>query len=223
MSIRLFTDRDGGVSRGRYSSFNLSDQVGDVLADVIQNRGKLASLSGSTVFMDQTHGDMAIVVDGIPGATPKADALITQEKGIALAVLVADCIPVLFWDEPGSVVAAVHVGRRGLVNGIAPKVVEILMSMGARNIFAEFGPAICGACYEVGEDVFNEVVSMHPGAAYKSSKFSFALNLPGALAIALNKVGVSVISSTICTAESQEHFSFRRDGITGRAAGVISL
>ena len=211
------------MSQGPYSSLNLGYHVGDEISDVDENRRKLTEIFGSTIYMNQIHGDTVILVDAALSTTPRADALVTQEKNISLAVLVADCIPVLLWDQNTSCVAAAHVGRRGLVNGIALKVVDVMAKLGSQGITAEFGPSICGNCYEVGEDVFRQVTSTHPKAAFRAAKFDFALDLPGALTSALEELGVDVINSNICTVESKSHFSYRRDGITGRSAGVISL
>ncbi len=221
MKTRLFTDRTGGVSRGRYESFNLGDHVGDDLLSVTTNRAILEKTVGPLMFMNQVHGDTVILVEGNSPITPTADAMVTGESGLALVVLVADCVPVLFWDEMNSIVAAAHVGRKGLVNGIALKTIEVMRELGATEIQAEFGPSICGSCYEVGEDVFTDVVEQVPGAQSLDSPYQFALDLPKALGRQLNEVKVQVVPSTVCTYESPTQFSYRRDGVTGRSAGVI--
>jgi hypothetical protein len=171
--------------------------------------------------MNQSHGDTIVVVEGIPSGEPNADALITKERGIALAVLVADCIPLLLWDEEESCLAAVHVGRKGLVNGIASKVVNLMRQMESENIQALLGPSICGNCYEVSRDIYDEVCAIHPAAEGDRIRFEFSLNLPRALTIELEKLKVDVSLTEICALESQQYFSYRRDGITGRNAGVI--
>lgn len=171
--------------------------------------------------MNQTHGNSVVVVDGFSTHEPNADALITQESGVALAALVADCIPLLLWDEDGDCIAAVHVGRRGLVNGITAKVIELMMNMGAQDIRGVIGPCICSNCYEVGQDVFDEVCDSHPVAQSKTKNGSLSLDLPGALTADLVNFGVEVSSLKICTVEDPNYFSYRRDGITGRQAGVI--
>lgn len=187
------------------------------------NRDSLTSIFGPVVYMNQSHGDHVVVVDGISSHEANADALVTQEPDIALAVLVADCIPLLLWDEGHSCIAAVHVGRRGLVNGIALRTIDIMRLMGADKIHALLGPSICGRCYEVDQDIHAEVVSIYPLADSRTSSGSLALDLPRALENRLSNLGVLVTSSTLCTVENPDFYSYRRDGITGRQAGVIRL
>lgn len=223
MLSTLFTNRNGGVSSPPYATNNLAFHVGDDAVAVRANRDSLASTFGPIVYMSQSHGDQVAVVDGISGHEANADALVTQEPEIALAVLVADCIPVLLWDDEHSCVAAVHVGRRGLVNGVALRTIEIMRLMGAGNIHALLGPSICGRCYEVGQEIHAEVASIYPLADSRTPSGSVALDLPRALSNHLSGVGVLVTPSTICTVENPDFYSYRRDGITGRQAGVIRL
>jgi len=216
----LFTDRRSGHSRAPYESFNLALHVGDDSLVVAQNREKLASLSAPLQFMNQVHGDAVVVIDDFVNE-PTADALITQNPHIALAVMVADCIPLLLVSD--SVIAAVHVGRRGLVNGIAVKTVNKMRELGASHIRAELGPSICGKCYEVPQDLADEVALLHPVAMSMTIFSSPALDLPRALVAALEAVGVSSQVSAVCTLENPNYFSYRRHNITGRTAGVIWL
>jgi YfiH family protein len=136
--------------------------------------------------------------------------------------MVADCIPLILTSR--EVVAAVHVGRRGLINQVANKTIEVMREMGGAEISATIGPAICGICYEVSEDVHQEVVSQFPLADSRTRSGSVALDLPRALAGALESLGVS-INPIIgrCTVEESDLFSYRRDGITGRQAGLVRL
>jgi len=170
--------------------------------------------------MNQVHGDAVVVIDDFVNE-PTADALITQNPHIALAVMVADCIPLLLVSD--SVIAAVHVGRRGLVNGIAVKTVNKMRELGASHIWAELGPSICGKCYEVPQDLADEVALLHPVAMSMTIFSSPALDLPRALVAALEAVGVSSQVSAVCTLENPNYFSYRRHNITGRTAGVIWL
>ena len=112
----LFTNRHGGFSHGDYSSWNLASHVGDDQADVERNREKLRELIGDFAIMSQVHGDTVFVIDQVPLQVPVADALITANPEVALVVMVADCIPLLLRSE--KLVAAVHVGRAGLMNSI---------------------------------------------------------------------------------------------------------
>jgi YfiH family protein len=216
-----FTKRTGGVSHGAFASFNLGDHVGDAAADVIRNRRILMESFGPTQFMNQVHGNRIALIEEVTDQVPTADALITGIPGIALAVMTADCIPLLLHSK--EVVSAVHVGRKGLVNDVASKTVELMREMGATEISAVLGPSICGTCYEVSVEIYNEVTQLHPLAASRTSKDTFALDLPHALSAVLSRAEVKVERRNECTVENPDYFSYRRDGITGRQVGVISL
>ena len=216
-----FTKRTGGVSHGAFASLNLGTHVGDELSDVLANREILAGKVGPTQYMNQVHGDRIALIEEVTDEVPTADALVTGIPGITLAVMVADCIPLLLKSKES--VAAVHVGRRGLVNEITRKTVSIMREIGASQITAIIGPAICGRCYEVSEDVYQEVVSAHPFAQSQTPAGTLALDLPAALRSVLSDEGIPILNKFECTVESDEYFSYRRDGITGRQAGLISL
>jgi YfiH family protein len=209
------------VSHGAFASLNLGTHVGDDLGDVSQNRELVAQQLGPTQYMNQVHGDRIALIEEVTEEIPTADALVTGIPGISLAVMVADCIPLLLQSQES--VAAVHVGRKGLVNGVARKSIEVMREMGATHIKGILGPSICGTCYEVSEDLYREVVAGHPLAASRTKSGTFSLDLPSALIAVLLEEGVEVINESICTVESSDHFSYRRDGITGRQAGIISL
>lgn len=217
----LFTNRIGGVSHLPYATNNLALHVGDNPLAVGENRQLIARLVGPSEYMNQSHGNTVAVVDGISSHEPNADALVTTEMGIALGVLVADCIPLLLWDEIEHIVAAVHVGRRGLLNEIALKTVDVMNLLGAERIQGILGPSICGKCYEVGADVYEEVGSTFLAARAMTSKGTLSLDLPAALSRELSQVGVKTSRSPICTVENSNFFSYRRDGLTGRQAGLI--
>ena len=219
----LFTARHGGTSTGKYSSLNLGDHVGDESIAVANNRRILQNMLSRMEprFMNQVHGDQFHCVESADEPTPTCDALITTTPAINLAVQVADCIPLLIHAD--SVVAAVHVGRKGLVNGIALKVFDEMKRLGGKNFTAWIGPHICGTCYEVSQDVFDEVISQHPASRSQTAKGTHALDLARSLKEMLIQRGVTVHVSEICTVESMDHFSYRRDGVTGRTVGVIAL
>jgi YfiH family protein len=216
-----FTKRTGGESHGAFASLNLGTHVGDDPEKVAKNREILSSLVGPTQFMNQVHGDRIALIEEVTDEFPTADALVTGIPGIALAVMVADCIPLLLSSRES--VAAVHVGRKGLVNEITRKTISVMRDMGATHITAIVGPSICGSCYEVSEDIFLEVIATHPSAESRTPQGTFALDLPKALVKVLREQGIEIVDEFQCTVESQEHFSYRRDGVTGRQAGVISL
>ena len=216
-----FTKRTGGVSHGAFASLNLGMHVGDVLEDVTENRRILAASVGPTQYMNQVHGDRIALIEQVTDEVPTADALVTGISGIALAVMVADCIPLLLKSKES--VAAVHVGRRGLVNEITRKTLSVMRDMGASQITAIIGPSICGTCYEVSEEIYNEVTATHPFAQSRTPLGTFALDLPAALRSVLSDEGIPVMNKFECTVENAELFSYRRDGVTGRQAGVISI
>lgn len=216
-----FTKRTGGVSHGAFASLNLGTHVGDAIEDVLQNREIVASIVGPTQYMNQVHSDRIAVIEEVTDEFPTADALVTGIPDISLAVMVADCIPLLLKSKES--VAAVHVGRRGLTNEITRKTLALMRDMGASQITAIIGPAICGRCYEVSNDVFSEVVSLHPLAEARTPQGTLSLDLPNALRAVLSDEGINIIDEFECTVESSELFSYRRDGVTGRQAGIISL
>jgi hypothetical protein len=194
--------------------------VGDSPEIVARNREFLSKITGPIQFMNQVHGDEVVEVKSI-GDDPTCDALITRVPGIALAVMVADCIPLLL--SSSTVVGAVHVGRRGLMNSVAVKAVDAMRKLGADQIHAQLGPSICGRCYEVPQELADEVVAKHPAASSLTNNLTPALDLSRALIADLVASGVTYEASTICTLENDEYFSYRRHNITGRNAGVVWL
>lgn len=215
-----FTDRTGGLSTGAFLSNNVATHVGDEVATVLANRARLESDLGLPIqFMDQVHGDVVATIGNEIVAAPTADALITQNAGIGLAVMVADCIPLLLSNARS--VAAVHVGRKGLMNEVAMSAIQAMRSIDSSEITAVVGPSICGQCYEVSEDIFEEVSTKFPLAASTTSEGSFALNLSRALIELLQKSDVRVVDEGRCTVEDSALYSYRRDGVTGRQVGVV--
>lgn len=215
----IFTNRLGGVSKDPFTSANLGDHVGDEAASVFENRAQLESQIGMPiVFMNQVHGDTVVLVEEKTD-TPTCDALITTERKLAVAVMVADCIPLLLKSDVA--VAAVHVGRKGLMNGIARKTIDAMRDLGAEVIHSYIGPNICGSCYEVGADIFNEVVSKYPSSDSSNRTGKATLDLVSGLKTDLKDTVLLDLSS--CVLEDKNSFSYRRDGITGRQAGVIWL
>jgi len=213
----FFTDRRGGESLGVYESLNLALHVGDDPEVVNSNRGKL----GSAQFMNQVHGDHIEVVDAISPEIPTCDGLVTKSPNLSLAVMVADCIPLLLVSK--EVVGAIHVGRAGLVNRIALKAIHMMRSLGAIDIHAVLGPSICGSCYEVPFQMQQDVIADHPRAYATTRKGTPGLDLPKALIADLIAAGVTYEASTICTFEDELYFSHRRQNPTGRFAGIVTL
>lgn len=216
-----FTNRTGGASSGAFASLNLGTHVSDDLTTVMHNRSLVAADVGPIQFMTQVHGNRVAVIEEVTDEDPTADALVTGIPGITLAVQVADCIPLLLHSSES--VAAVHVGRKGLVNGVALAAIELMRVMGSTHITAILGPSICGSCYEVSQEIHDEVVAVHPSARSRTLKGTPALDLPAALHEILTSQGISIVNEFQCTVENEDLFSYRRDGVTGRQAGIISL
>ena len=227
MSRSLFTSRNGGVSVAPFESFNLALHVGDDPAKVQKNRELLAAQLGISqsdlYFMNQVHGnDVAeIHQDSSSSEVPIVDALFTMQPGKYLVTLIADCIPLLL--HSNRAVAAVHVGRQGLVCGAFEKSLEIFKKHGIApsEITAELGPSICGRCYEVDVKMYIDVTTQIPATAFNSAESS--LNIEAGLISKLEAAGISWKSSGLCTVHDPGYFSYRRDGVTGRQAGVIAL
>lgn len=221
MSFTFFTDRLGGYSQGDFSSLNLALHVDDDPSLVIRNREVVSDQFGPTMYMNQVHGNTVEVVTKLSETTPTCDGLITTVPGITLAVMTADCIPLLLSSE--NVVAAVHVGRRGLVNGVARKTVEKMRELGAGAITGKLGPSICGTCYEVDQKTFDEVISIFPSARSETAQGTPALDLARALIADLNDLSIECEVDSRCTNEDPDLFSYRRTQRTGRQAGLIRL
>jgi YfiH family protein len=177
--------------------------------------------------MDQVHGAAVAVVDAPrQGKVPDTDALVTATPGLVLCVLVADCVPVLLADPEAGVVAAVHAGREGVRKGVVPAALAAMAELGARpaTTSALLGPAICGACYEVPAAMRAEVARVAPAAAVRTRRGTPGLDLRAGVAELLRGAGVAqVVHDPRCTAEDRFLFSHRRDGVTGRQAGVVWL
>ncbi|WP_443058461.1 peptidoglycan editing factor PgeF [Streptomyces sp. NBC_00442] len=227
-----FTDRWGGVSAVPYEELNLGGAVGDDPASVRANRELAAKGLGldpaRVVWMNQVHGREVAVVDGPfgPGEAGTVDAVVTSRRGTALAVLTADCTPVLLADPVAGVAGAVHAGRPGMVAGVVPAAVEAMVSLGAdpARIVARTGPAVCGRCYEVPERMRAEVAEAEPAAWSETSWGTPAVDVTAGVHAQLAALGVTdVEASPVCTLESLDHFSYRRDRTTGRLAGYVWL
>jgi YfiH family protein len=228
---RVVTDRRGGRSAPPYDTFNLGDHVGDDPAAVAANRSRVARELGvpedRLVWMSQVHGTGVAVVEGPQaGPLPDTDAVVTATPGLVLCVLVADCVPVLLADHATGVVAAVHAGREGVRRGVLPAALSAMAGLGARarHVSALLGPAVCGSCYEVPEQMQAEVARVAPAAAVRTRRGTPGLDLRAGLEEMLRRAGVTeVVQDPRCTVEDHTLFSHRRDGVTGRQAGIVWL
>jgi YfiH family protein len=220
------------VSAAPYDSLNLGGAVGDDPGAVRANRNLAARALGldpaRVVWMNQVHGKDVAVVAGPwgDGDTAQVDAIVTARPGLALAVLTADCVPVLLADPVAGVAAAAHAGRPGLVAGVVPAVVEAMVGLGARpaRIAAVTGPSVCGSCYEVPAAMRDEVAAVVPEARSTTNRGTPSVDVAAGVLAQLVRVGViRSEKSHICTLESADHFSYRRERTTGRLAGYVWL
>ncbi|MGA5129121.1 peptidoglycan editing factor PgeF [Streptomyces olivoreticuli] len=230
-----FTDRWGGVSAAPYDELNLGGAVGDDPAAVRTNRERTAKSLGldpaAVVWMNQVHGRDVAVVDGPWGTggteeIPAVDGVVTARRGLALAVLTADCTPVLLADPVAGITGAAHAGRPGLVAGVVPATVEAMIALGAdpARIVAHTGPSVCGFCYEVPETMRAEVTAAVPEAWATTRKGTPAVDVAAGVCAQLHQLGVNISGqSHICTLESADHFSYRREHVTGRLASYVWL
>lgn len=230
----LMTTRVGGVSQPPYASMNPASHVGDDPAAVSENRRILRQeLPAEPLWLSQVHGkDVAEAGQDDEGR--EADASVARVPGTVCAVLTADCLPVLFCDRTGTVVAAAHAGWRGLAGGVLEATVAE-MGVAPGEIMAWLGAAIGPEVFEVGEEVRQAFVEQHSLAAV-----AFRPALPGTLdeaprkwladiyalaRIRLAAIGVTdVFGGGLCTyADAVRFYSYRRDRTTGRMASLIWL
>ncbi|MGV0744628.1 peptidoglycan editing factor PgeF [Mycolicibacterium sp. XJ870] len=224
---RVTTTRAGGVSAPPFDSFNLGDHVGDDPAAVAANRTRLAAAisADAVVWMNQVHSDRVVNVDAPQDtAVDNADALVTTTPGLALAVVTADCVPVLMADARAGVVAAAHAGRVGAQKGIVVRTVEAMLAAGAHveDISVLLGPAVSGRNYEVPAAMAAEVEATLPGSRTSTSRGTPGLDLRAGIARQLRDLGIKAIDvDRRCTVEDPNLFSHRRNAPTGRLACLV--
>lgn len=226
---RVTTTRPGGVSKPPYDRFNLGDHVGDDPAAVAANRARLASSVGlppdRVVWMNQVHSDRVAVVDG-PSGDPvdSVDALVTRTERLALAVVTADCVPVLLSDARAGVIGAAHAGRVGAADGVVLRTLEAMLGLGAQlaDVSALLGPAVSGPNYEVPEQMAADVEERLPGSRTTTARGTPALDLRAGIARQLLDAGVGAVEiDPRCTVDDPALFSHRRGAPTGRLASLV--
>jgi len=211
------TSRIGGVSGPPYDSLNLGGACGDDQTAVEQNRRRVCSLlPAAPCWLRQVHGNHVVHLDQWqPGL--EADAAWTDRPGQVVAVLTADCLPILVGDPDGHCVAAIHAGWRGLAAGVIERCIAALPAR-PNDLKAWIGPRICAEHYEVDASVrtaFEEV----PEAFSPTRPGHWLADLPAIAVKQLLATGIETVTdSAICTAEGTSFFSYRRDGCTGRMA-----
>lgn len=222
------TDREGGVSSGGRSSLDLGGAGRAAAPDVLTNHARLADSLGVEGLraMSQVHGVDVVALDG-PGSTmPECDALLTDARGVALLVRVADCTPVVLADADAGIVAVAHAGRAGLVAGVVPATVAAMRSRGATTVSAWVGPRACGRCYELPEEMADAVDAAVPGTRSTTSWGTPAVDVGAGVVAQLRARDVDVrdVAADVCTIEDERFFSYRRQGAeSGRFGAAVVL
>lgn len=223
--LGLTTTREGGISLPPFHSFNVGDHVGDNNEHTVNNRQILQThlkLPSSPEWLKQTHSTNAIIVEET--TSREADAAITREKNRVLAIMTADCLPIILCDNQGQEIAAIHAGWRGLCNGIVEATLEKMLTI-RENIMAWIGPGICKKCFEVGHEVAENFYNNYPFTknTFETNNDKYYGNLALIAEKILNSAGVDqVYQSNECTYELKDkYFSYRREQETGRMVTLI--
>lgn len=221
----IATQRHTGVSESPYHKNNLALHVGDNPLAVETNRQRLIEslqLPAVPEWLVQTHSTECVIVEN--DKNRQADAAITRSSKHVLAIMTADCLPILLCDKQGTEIAAIHAGWRGLVNGIITNTLEKMLSP-SNDLIAWIGPAICQTCYEVGDEVLDTFSTFFPFAPtyFRPHGDKWLANLAGLAERILKENSVeSVYQSNVCTFENENDFySYRRASQTGRIASLI--
>ena len=208
---------------------NLGDHVGDDPAAVARAREGVAAALGlpgeRVLYARQVHGRSVAVATGPwPAGPPEDDAIVTDRPGLALAVLVADCVPVLLADPERGVVGVAHAGRRGMDEGVVGAALAAMRDLGATRVRAVLGPSVCGRCYEVPAALRDDVAARHPVTASVTWTATPALDVAAGVLEQLAAAGVPARQLPGCTVESPDLGSVRRSGPGApRWAGLVHL
>lgn len=221
-----FTDRDGGESTGAAGSLNLSLSVGDDAGVVARNRARVARSLGVTpdklAFTRQVHGAQVRTVHRV-GEPSECDAQVTDVPGVGLAVLVADCTPVIVVDVEAGVIATAHAGRPGMTSGVVDAMLDRVAALGARHPRAFVGPSVCPRCYEVPVQMREDAARVSPESRSVSWTGTPAIDVAAGVVAQLRARDVEVTWVPGCTREDERLFSHRRDPRSGRFAGVVAI
>jgi len=215
------------VSQSPFDEANLSRSVGDAPDAVAENRRLLADRLGlpasGWVWLHQVHGATVVAGERHTSDVPEADAAVTDRPGIPLVVQTADCAPIALATDDA--IAVVHAGWPGLVAGVIPGAVAHLRAVGSGAVRAVVGPCVHACCYEFGRDDLDLVIAaLDRSVEARTSDGALALDIPVAARVALARAGVvDVDDIDVCTVTSRDHFSYRRDGRTGRQALVAVI
>jgi YfiH family protein len=234
-----FTGRAGGCSRGAWEGLDVGLHVGDDPDDVAENRRRVAVWVGApVVFARQVHGVRCAMVPGDGTPRPDArhgdlgtddggyDALVSDRRGTALGVLVADCVPVLLADAAAGVVATAHAGRPGLLAGVLTSVLAGMERAGARvdRLRVALGPSAGPCCYEVPQQMADDAAALIPATRARTTWGTPSVDLRAGCRAVLEAAGVRDVRSVGgCTIEDDRFYSYRRSPVTGRFAGVVRM
>ena len=232
--LALTTTRQGGSSTGPYASLNLATHVGDDEAAVAANRAALRvalHLPGEPCWLEQVHGTAVLDLDAGPGRTSasgipaRADAAVTSEVGRVLAVLTADCLPVVFATASGGQIGIAHAGWRGLAAGVLDRTVAC-MACHPAELVVWLGPAISAAAYEVGDEVREAFVAGDPETAPAfagNARGRWQADLAALARRRLARLGVAAVhGGSLCTfGRAEAFFSHRRQAPCGRIATLV--
>jgi hypothetical protein len=233
-----FFTREGGVSEGPFASLNCSISSPDNRAHVMENRARAARALGADpallLGLTQVHGAhvATVTTPWTVGNGPRADAAVTAIPGLALAIVTADCAPVLFADAEAGIIGAAHAGWRSAAGGVLEATLAAMTALGAKNITAAIGPCIAQPSYEVAADLRNDVLAATPFAAHfftDGRPGHWQFDLAGYCAVRLAAAGATVITTGLDTlADPGRFFSHRRrtlakEGPIGHQISVIAL
>ena len=231
----MITNRHGGFSQPPFDSLNLGSHVGDDPVLVQKNRDALkAFLPNEPIWLNQIHGTQIIDADEHQSGVPNADASVTTVPGRVLAIMTADCLPVLLASKDGKVVGAAHAGWRGLAAGVIEQTVALMRAKQIvptqtqiqNEILAYLGPAIGPHAFEVGSEVRDIFLAQNPASAtcfeQLQEKGKYLADIYGLACLRLNALGIDVIEGGgECTLQNPDYFSYRRDQKTGRMGSFI--
>ena len=222
-----FFGRQGGVSKKPFDSLNVADHVKDNQENVIKNREILAEhLAMPLVYIQATHSPNVVNVQSeFPEFHVDTDALVTRETNLGLVIMSADCAPIVLFDPIAHVVGVVHAGWQGMLVGVVANAVEGMFDLGAEpeNLKAIIGPTISAQNFLATQERFDEVKDIEPVAAVKLANGQLAVDIRKGVKHQLAQFQIKTTDLNICTYDTPELFSFRRDPETGRNATVVWL
>lgn len=223
-----FFTRRGGASSGIFEGLNCGGGSSDQSEIVAMNRDRVADAMGVSpdrlITVHQVHSATAVILDAPPVDRPRADAIVTTTPGLALAILTADCQPVLFADREAGVIGAAHAGWRGARDGVLEATVDAMEAAGAQRgeIHAVIGPTISQPSYEVGQEFFERFLDEDPGNGrffVNGADRKYLFDLPAYGLARLRAAGVAAADWTRhCTyADPLRFYSYRRATHRGEA------